>query len=89
MALRRFAYGVGSVLATALVFDCLSAYRAWFQSGCADCMEWAGVPFPFVGHGGFFTQTFVKWPAVRDDIIVIVIVALVWGGASMRLLRRN
>jgi len=52
-------------------------------------MEWAGVPFPFVGHGGFFTQTFVKWPAVRDDIIVIVIVALVWGGASMRLLRRN
>ena len=45
-------------------------------------MEWAGVPFPFVGHGGFFTHTLVKWRVVRDDIIVIVIIAVVYSWPS-------
>jgi hypothetical protein len=62
-----------------VLFDALSVARMWIAPGCADCLLSAGVPFPLVAHGGFFTETFVVWRGVRDNVLAIWVVALLFG----------
>lgn len=82
----RFAYGFGCTVFVAAIFTALSAIRAWFDPGCADCIVSAGVPFPMVAHGGFFTQTFLIWDGVRDNAVAILGVASLTGWISTRVL---
>jgi hypothetical protein len=84
---RTFAFGFGLTLTLAVIFNALSLFRAWVAPGCADCVVAAGVPFPFVSHGGFFTRTVVLWRGVRDDVVVIVALAALAGLVSARVTR--
>lgn len=86
--LGRFAVGFGLAVAVTLVFNALSFLRVWFAPGCADCVLGAGVPFPFVSHGGFVTETFVIWRGVRDNLAAILVVASLSGLMSVRFMRR-
>jgi hypothetical protein len=85
--LARFAVGSGIALAVTVVFNALSFLRVWFAPGCADCVLAAGVPFPFVSHGGFFTETFVIWRGVRDNVAAVLVVASLSGLVSVRFMR--
>ena len=64
----RFFFGFILVVVTATVFNALSVARMGVAPGCADCLLSAGVPFPFIAHGGFFTETFVIWRGVLDNV---------------------
>jgi hypothetical protein len=86
--LGRFAVGFGLAVAVTLVFNALSFLRVWLAPGCADCVLGAGVPFPFVSHGGFFTETFVLWRGVRDNLVAVLVVASLSGLVSVRSMRR-
>jgi hypothetical protein len=83
---QRFWLGFGLIVGAAAVFNVLSVYHAWFP-GCADCVVWGGVPFPFISHGGFFTEAFVRWAGIRDNAVAIGTVAVLGGFVAMRVLR--
>jgi len=51
----RFFVGFCSVLLISALFNAFSVARMWVAPGCYDCLRAAGVPFPFVAHGGFVT----------------------------------
>jgi hypothetical protein len=86
-AAGRFWYGFGLALSVAFMFNALSVLRAWFYPGCADCIVSAGVPFPFISHGGFVTETFIIWRGVRDNLAAVATVAVMGGLVSVRMLR--
>ena len=69
----RFLVEFASVVVLAVLFNALSVVRMWIAPGCADCLLSAGVPFPFLAHGGFFTETFVVWRGVLDNLVAIAI----------------
>jgi len=83
---QRFSRGFILVMGAAVIFNILSVYHAWFP-GCADCVVSGGAPFPFIEHGGFFTETFIRWGGVRDNLVAISIVAVLGGLTAMRLFR--
>jgi hypothetical protein len=83
-----FLFGFSSVVVLAVLFNAFSVARMWIAPGCADCLLSAGVPFPFLAHGGFVTETFVVWRGVLDNVVAIGVVALLFGLVSERMLRR-
>jgi hypothetical protein len=77
------------VVAVSLIYNGLSVYQLWFAPGCADCELTAGVPFPFVRHGGFFTQTQIIWEGVRNDFGAIAATAIALGAVAALFVRRK
>ena len=81
---QAFWLGFSAIVAGAIVFNGRSVYHAWFP-GCYDCIAPAGIPFSFLTHGGFVTETHVRWTGVVADAVVIGAFASLGGLVSMRL----
>jgi hypothetical protein len=84
----RFFVGFCLVLLISALFNVFSVARMWVDPGCYDCLLAAGVPFPFVAHGGLVTVTFVIWRGALENVAATGVVALLFGVLSERLLRR-
>jgi hypothetical protein len=80
----RFSVGFCLTVAVTLVFNALNFYRVWFAPGCADRVLDAGVPFPVVTHGGFFTETLVRWRGILDNVAAVFFTESVAGQVPVR-----
>lgn len=83
----RFAFGFLGALAIAGTLNVLSVWGA-FHPPCCDKVAWGGVPFPFIWHGGFVTQTGVIWENVSWSTIAVVVISAGAGWVSNRVLPR-
>ena len=87
MRLQRFWRGFSLGVGAAVIFNVMSVYHAWWFPGCADCVVSAGVPFTFIEHGGFFTETFISLRGIRDNVVAVTVIAVLGGLVAMRLFR--
>lgn len=57
--------GFWSGVVIAALFSVLTGARMWFGPGCNEGLLFSWRPFPFIAHGGVFTETFVICRGVR------------------------
>jgi hypothetical protein len=82
LQLRQFWQGFGLTIGTAAVFNVLSVYHAWFR--VRRLRRVGRVPFAFISHGAFFTETTIWCTGIRDNAIAIATVAVSGGFVATR-----